>query len=140
MADSKATQLSTANANDLPVSLSNLQDAGRTGIGETFQSLSPAASLGGRAASGWLEDVAVTTNVVILATAGLVVAVAGTTGNVTAACRIGIDAPATLECQVEYDATGIPTLTFFATDAVTVCAVQQIRAGVGVSAKLDEDA
>jgi hypothetical protein len=37
--------------------------------------------------------------------------------------------PAAGFVQVEYDADGIPTLTFEATDAVTECAVQQLGYG-----------
>lgn len=141
MVDTKANMISKANANDLPARLTDLRDVDGIGLGDTLQSMSPAASLGGRAASGWEEGIVVVTHTVTLATAGQVTHVVATTGTVEGPQGLTPITPAVAkECQVTYDTDGFPTLLFLAADVVTACAIQQTRTGKGVSAKLDANA
>jgi len=74
----------------------------------------------------WQTAIAVSTHVAVLPAAGWVLAVDGDTGTSAGGKKIVNAAPAAGEVQVAYDAAGIPTLTFEATDAITQCAVQQI--------------
>lgn len=136
MADTKANSLSKANPNDFPARVSDLRDAAGVGFGDTMQSLAPAASLGGKGATGWQEGVVVAADTVTLPIAGLVVHVEATAAAAAGPQALVTGVPATGQCQVNYDANGIPTLTFLAADAVTAIAVQQIQAGSGASAKL----
>lgn len=72
----------------------------------------------------WEETITVSTNVAVMTTAGFVVAADGTTGNTTGGKIIQLQgSPAVGFVQVVYDAAGIATLTFNATDAITVAAV-----------------
>lgn len=78
------------------------------------------------AVPAWATAIAVVANTVTLPGAGLVLAVDGDTGG-TAGGKLIVNAAAqTGEVQVVYDAVGIPTLNFFAADAITQCAVQQL--------------
>jgi hypothetical protein len=74
---------------------------------------------------------AVTANAATLTKPGPIIAVQATTGTVTGACTIACSgAPLTKQCTVTYDASGIPTLTFLAGDAVTACSYVQMTQGV----------
>jgi hypothetical protein len=82
---------------------------------------------GAAAVPAWSAELTVTTHVVALATAGLVLAVDATTATAAGGKTIQSQAtPAAGTVQVEYDAAGIPTLTFNATDAVTGAKVLQL--------------
>ncbi len=74
----------------------------------------------------WTTAIAVAAHTVTLPTAGWILAVDGDTGGTAGGKKIVNAAALTLEVQVVYDAAGIPTLNFFAADAITQCAVQQI--------------
>jgi hypothetical protein len=77
--------------------------------------------------NAWQTALAVTTHVLTLAQAGLVLAVEATTATSAGVKQMQYSgSPAAGFVQVEYDAAGIPTLTFNATDAVTVAAVMQM--------------
>lgn len=70
--------------------------------------------------------VAVAVNTATLTGRGLVVAVQATTADSTGPKAIIVDGtPAAGQVRVDYDADGIPTLTFAAADAVTEAAVVQ---------------
>lgn len=72
----------------------------------------------------WLTAQAVTTHVLVMGSAGWVLAVEGTTGSGTGPKQMQVSgSPAAGAVQVEYDGDGIATLTFNATDAITVAAV-----------------
>lgn len=79
------------------------------------------------AGNDWQSGVAVVADAATLPSAGVVVAV-----EATAADSAGVkqqqfsDSPAEGFVQVEYDADGVPTLTFNGVDAVTECAVMQL--------------
>ncbi len=78
----------------------------------------------------WDTAVAVTTDTVTLPDAGPVIAVEGTTGNTPGPkALVQNGAPAVGSVDVNYDAAGIPTLTFNGTDAITVAAVYQLKRG-----------
>jgi hypothetical protein len=83
------------------------------------------ASLG--ATPQWTTGVTVTTHVATLSVAGWVTAVEGTTGTSTGPKQqIQSGSPAAGQVDVAYDSAGIATLTFNATDAITVAAVQVV--------------
>jgi hypothetical protein len=72
----------------------------------------------------WTTGITVTTHVAVLATAGWVIAVEGTTGDsVGPKQMVQSGSPAQGEVDVQYDADGVATLTFNTTDAITACAV-----------------
>lgn len=78
------------------------------------------------AGNDWQSGLAVTTHVLIMPSAGAVLAVEGTTASSAGVKHAQFSAaPGAGFVQVEYDAAGIPTLTFNAADAVTVAAVMQ---------------
>lgn len=89
-----------------------------------------AALVGAAGAAGvpaWSAELTVTTHVLVLANAGLVLAVDATTATAAGGKIIQSQAsPAAGSVQVEYDAAGIATLTFEATDAVTGAKVSQL--------------
>lgn len=78
------------------------------------------------ATAAWQTGVAVTTNAATLPNAGPVLAVQATTATSAGPKQQTTAAPAAGQVQVAYGATGIPTLTFNGTDAVTVAAVSQM--------------
>ena len=83
---------------------------------------------------GWVTGIAVSTNVAVLPSAGLVFAVDGTAASATgpkAMRQVGTVAAG--QVLVEYDAAGIATLTFNATDAVTVAAITFLAFGEGLA-------
>jgi len=139
MALTKANKLSQANPTDFPARVTEVMDESGVGFGDSVQSLCPAASLGGKAASGWAEGIVVAGDFAVLPQAGIVVTVASTAG-APGAKAIQPTAPSAGQCQVAYDANGVPTLTFAGADSVTACAVMQVVAGVGASAKLSKNA
>lgn len=78
----------------------------------------------------WQIGIAVLTHVVTLAKSGFVLVVEATAASSTGAKgQIQSGSPAVGEVDVAYDAEGVPTLTFNATDAVTECAVTQLVIG-----------
>jgi hypothetical protein len=79
------------------------------------------------AVPAWQTGIAVTTHVATLSTPGLVLAVEATTATSAGAKLMQVSAaPAAGSVQVAYNGSGVATLTFNATDAVTVCAVQKL--------------
>jgi hypothetical protein len=83
-----------------------------------------AGAVGG--APAWSSELTVTTHTVTLSTAGAVLSVDATTATAAGGKVIqSAGSPAAGAVQVAYDAAGIPTLTFNATDAVTGCKVLQ---------------
>jgi hypothetical protein len=76
----------------------------------------------------WDAGVAVSANAVTLPTAGHVIAVhvtaAGVTGIVN---QLSTGVPATKQVTITYAASGVPTLTFAAGDAVTAISVLQLK-------------
>lgn len=126
MPDTIKTKLDKANINDFTQFVSSLRDANGNGFGEILAGL----------AEGWQTAIAVAANVAVLANPGKVIAVAATTAGATGPKGQTPSAPAAGGVQVTYDANGIPTLTFAGADAVTVCAVQQIRLPRGLATKL----
>ena len=82
--------------------------------------------LNGLYVPAWQAAVAVSSNTVTLPAAGPVIAVDAVAAG-TAGPKSQVNATvATLEVQVVYDAAGIPTLNFFAADAVTSIDVLQL--------------
>ncbi len=76
----------------------------------------------------WDTGVAVSSNAATLASAGYVVAIHVTAGSVTGVISVlSTGTPATKQCTVTYAASGVPTLTFAAGDAVTAISVLQIK-------------
>ena len=81
----------------------------------------------------WATGVAVTTHVAVMTTAGFVVAVEATTATAAGPkVQIQSGSPAAGQVDVQYDAAGIATLTFNATDAATVCAVVILPRGASL--------
>ena len=77
--------------------------------------------------NAWQTGLAVTTHVLTLPSPGVIVAVEATTATAAGVKQMQYSgSPAAGFVQVEYDAAGIPTLTFNATDAVTEAAVMQL--------------
>lgn len=84
----------------------------------------------------WTSGVAVTSHMVTLSDPGYVIAVEATTADSAGAKQIQFSgSPGAGFVQVAYDAAGIATLTFNATDNVSVAAVVFTRTGAGESAK-----
>lgn len=84
----------------------------------------------------WVTGIAVTSDAVTLSDPGYVVSVEATTGGSTGVMQIqNTAAPAQGFVRVEYSATGVATLTFNGTDAVTEAAVVFTRTGAGQSSK-----
>jgi hypothetical protein len=82
------------------------------------------------ATPAWVTGVAVTTHVAVMAGAGLILSVEGTTGSSVGPKQIiQSGSPAAGQVDVQYDAAGIATLTFNATDAITVAAVTKLGYG-----------
>ena len=76
----------------------------------------------------WDTGVAVSSHTATLASAGPVIAIHVTAGGVTGIIsQISTGTPATKQCTVTYAATGIPTVTFAAGDAVTAISVLQLK-------------
>jgi hypothetical protein len=83
------------------------------------------------------EGVAVATNTTgPLDLAGTVFAVEVMAGAVTGVFTVVSAAPATTEAQATYDANGVPTLNFFAADAVTEIRLKANELPVDFAAKL----
>jgi hypothetical protein len=81
-----------------------------------------------------VTDVAVAADTVTLPNGGVVQAVQATTATTTGPKTIIVSGtPATTQVRVDYDANGIPTLTFAAADVVTVIDIHQSqpKASVG---------
>lgn len=84
--------------------------------------------------------IAVASNTVTLSTPGAVVAVSASLAASTGA-KVISPAPAQAgEVRVAYDADGIPTLTFAGADAVTECAVHQMRIPAALVAHMNATA
>ena len=82
---------------------------------------------GAAAVPAWSAELPVTTHVLVLANAGLVLAVDATTATAGGGKALQSQAtPAAGYVQVEYDAAGIATLTFNTADAVTGAKVTQL--------------
>ncbi len=133
--------INQANPNAIDAEFNRMRDttAAEVGLGDMLHSMAPASKTTAPiTVSGWDEGIAVATDTVTLATAGMVIAVEATTaGSVTGPKSMITTTPATLEAQVLYDATGIPTLNFFATDDVTEIAVLQMKVPVSLRTGLD---
>ena len=86
----------------------------------------------------------VTSNVCVMTTAGIVLAVTATTGGVTGNFSLiaAGQTPVTTQVAVSYSAEGIATLTFLGADGVTACKVQNttISAGLGTIRAADAGA
>ena len=84
----------------------------------------------------------VTSNVCVMTTAGIVLAVTATTGGVTGNFSLiaAGQTPATTQVAVSYSAEGIATLTFLGADAVTACKVQKTTITAGLGTILAADA
>jgi hypothetical protein len=74
----------------------------------------------------WNAADAVAGNTVTLPGAGLVIAVDAVAAGTTGPKALVFGTPATLQCEVVYAASGVPTLNFFAADAVTSVRVTQL--------------
>ncbi len=110
--------------------------SGGSGLTPNGSSGSPSLAdiLGGlNSVPAWETGIVVTTHVAVMTTAGFVMAVEGTAGNTAGPkSQIQSGAPATLQVDVQYDADGIATLTFNATDAITACAVVVLPRGASL--------
>ena len=130
MVDTVKDALNSANPNDFPARCQQVK------LGDALSGMAP----DGAVTNGWQAAVAVATDVVKLPLPGRVISVEGTTGNtVGPKSIIQSGTPAVLQVDVKYDAAGIPTLTFNGTDAITVCAVDQLTVGATLRATLDTE-
>lgn len=104
--------------------------AGKPDLRQILASLIAYVGGVGAPTAWWATGVAVAGHTVTLATAGRVTAVDATTADAAGGKVLQQAAsPAAGTVRVQYDAAGIPTLTFNATDNVTACAVQQLGYG-----------
>jgi hypothetical protein len=104
----------------------NLTPGGGAGTPTLAEALRDVADDLAGVGNDWQSGLAVTTHVLVMAQAGAVLAVEGTTGSGTGVKQMQFSAsPAAGFVRVEYDAAGVPTLTFNATDAITEAAVMQ---------------
>lgn len=79
---------------------------------------------------GWQAGIAVTANVATLGKAGYVFAIEATAATSPGPkSQIQSGSPAAGQVDVQYDADGVPTLTFNGADAVTECAATQHAVG-----------
>lgn len=84
----------------------------------------------------------VTSNVCVMTTAGIVLAVTVTAGGVTGNFRpiAAGQTPATTQVAVSYSAEGVATLTFLGADGVTACKVQKTTIAANLGTILTADA
>lgn len=124
-------KLNNANPNNLAAEAQRIQ------FGDVVAALAPRGGASGLSTSGWLEGVAVSSHTVTLTTAGRVVSVEATTATSAGpkTKRRG-GTVAAGEVTVTYNDAGYATLTFNATDAVTVCAVDLLAVPASLAVTL----
>jgi hypothetical protein len=83
----------------------------------------------------WQAAAAVAADTVVLPTAGLILAVDAVAGTLAGPKVQAFGAPAAGECQVVYDANGVPTLNFNAADGITSVRVVQLVRTSGYTLK-----
>jgi hypothetical protein len=105
----------------------NLTPGGGAGTPTLAQALRDVADDIAGAGNNWQAGVVVAAHTVVLPSAGMVLAVEATTATSTGVKQMQYSgSPAAGFVRVQYAASGIPTLTFNATDAVTAAAILQM--------------